>query len=245
MPNPFDIGSARILSDFGFHALATTSGGLAASLGRRDMTVDRDTTIAHVRALVDATHLPVNVDAERCFGDSPEAVAETVAMLAEAGAAGCSIEDWDPDNQRIDDLDVSVERVRAAVNAASESGLVLTARCESVLRGVGDLDTVIFRLLAYRDAGAEVLYAPGLIDPSQIERLVREVTVPVNVLLMPQGPRVSELAELGVRRVSTGNRLASVAYGALRAASSALYEEGHIPSELPVLDRDFAQRVFA
>ncbi len=244
MPNPYDVGSSRLLTVLGFPALATTSGGFAATLGRPDMTLDRDTVVDHVRSVVNSTALPVSVDAERCFADSPDGVAETVRMLAETGAAGCSIEDWNPETRVIDPLEVSVARVRAAAEAASESGLVLTARCEGILQGVHDLDVVVARLLDFRDAGAEVLYAPGLKDLAEIRRLVAEVAVPVNVLLMPGGPQVAALAAVGVRRVSTGSHLASVAYGALVSAATSLLDDGQIASDLPVLNRGVAGRAF-
>lgn len=244
MPNPYDIGSTRILTGLGFPALATTSGGFAASLGRADMTLNRDTVVDHVRSVVLATSLPVNVDSERCFADSPEGVGETVRILAETGAAGCSIEDWNPATGQIDPLQVSVQRVRAAAEAASESGIVLTARCEAILRNVGDFNLTIERLLAFRDAGAEVLYAPGLIDLGEIRRLVAELNAPVNVLLMPGGPGITELATAGARRISTGSRLASVAYGALVGAATSLLHDGQIDPRLPALDRNLAKRVF-
>jgi 2-methylisocitrate lyase-like PEP mutase family enzyme len=244
MPNPYDVGSTRILTALGFPALATTSGGFAASLGRTDMTLDLPTVLGHVRTVVSATPLPVNVDSERCFAESPEGVSQTVRLLAETGAAGCSIEDWNPSTGQIDQLEVSTERVHAAAAAASESGIVLTARCEGILRKAADLDVVIERLLAFRQAGAEVLYAPGLTDLDDISRLVAEVDAPVNVLLMPGGPGVSELAAAGVRRVSTGSRLSAGAYGALVAAATSLLQDGQIDSALPMLDRNFATQVF-
>jgi 2-methylisocitrate lyase-like PEP mutase family enzyme len=208
------------------------------------MTLDRETVVDHVRSVVSATPLPVSVDAERCFADSPEGVAETVQMLSGAGAAGCSIEDWNPSTGQIDPLDVSVERVHAAAEAAAESGMVLTARCEGVLRNVADLDATIERLLAFREAGAEVLYAPGLTALSEIRRLVGEVEVPVNVLLMPGGPGVAELAAAGTRRISTGSRLALVAYGALVGAARSLVEDGQVDPALPTLDRNLAKQAF-
>ena len=244
MPNPYDVGSTRLLAALGFPALATTSGGSAASLGRADMTLDLDTMVSHVRSVVSATPLPVNVDSERCFADSPEGVSETVRLLAETGAAGCSIEDWNPSTGQIDPLEVSVERVHAAATAASESGIVLTARCEGILRNVADLDVTIERLLAFRETGAEVLYAPGLSDLDDISRLVAEVDAPVNVLLMPGGPRVAQLAAAGVRRVSTGSRMSSVAYGALVVAAKSLLKSGQIDPDLPVLDRNLARQAF-
>ncbi len=245
MPNPHDVGSTRLLTAMGFPALATTSGGFAASLGRADMTLDLETVLAHVSSVVMATALPVNVDAERCFADTPEGVGNTVRILANAGAAGCSIEDWDPVTGQIDPLEVSLERVRAAAAGAAESGLVLTARCEGFLRNVMGLDVTIERLKSFRDAGADVLYAPGLTDMEDIGRLVAEVDAPVNVLLMPGGPRVEELAEAGVRRISTGSRLASVAYGALVEGATSLLRDGQVDPTLPTLDRTLAQQAFS
>jgi 2-methylisocitrate lyase-like PEP mutase family enzyme len=244
MPNPHDVGSARLLASAGFAALATTSSGFAASLGRVDMTVDRETLLDHVRAIVRAVDVPVNVDSERCFADTPEGVKETVRLVADAGAAGCSIEDWDPARGAMEEFESAVERVRAASEAADESGLILTARCEHRLRGVDDLSATIERLVAYRDAGADVLYAPGLTSLEEIRRVVTEVAAPVNVLLMPVGPSVAELAEVGVRRVSTGGQLARAAYGAVVAAASSLEQRGVIDPSLPLLDREVATKAF-
>ena len=226
MPNAWDIGSARLLASLGFEAIATTSSGHAASLGRADQEVSRDELLSHVEALVAAVDVPVSVDAERCFADDPGGVARTVELLAAAGAAGCSIEDYDPATKSIDAIDVATERVAAASEAARKHGLVLTARAENHLYGIDDLADTIERLLAYRAAGAEVVYAPGLVDPGQIERLVKAVDAPVNVLAMRGGPSVPELEALGVRRVSTGGGLARVAYGALLAAGRELRTTG-------------------
>ena len=245
MPNPHDAGSARLLALAGFVALATTSSGFAASLGRPDMTVARETVVEHVRAITQAVDVPVNVDSERCYADTTEGVKETVRLLADAGVAGCSIEDWDPSRGAIDPAGVAVERVRAASEAAAESGLVLTARCEHRFRGIDDLSATIERLVAYRDAGAEVVYAPGLTALEEISRVVAAVTVPVNVLLMPGGPSVGQLAEVGVRRLSTGGLLARAAYGAVVAAATSLDTEGLIEASLPLLDHAIAARAFA
>ena len=226
MPNPFDAGSARLLASMGFPALATTSSGLAASLGRADYDVGRDQLLEHVAALADALDVPLNVDSERCFGNDPAGVAETVELLAVAGASGCSIEDFDPATGAIDPLEVSVPRVAAAAGAARDHGVVLTARAENHLHGIDDLDDTIARLRAYRDAGAEVVYAPGLVDPQQIRRLVEAVELPVNVLAMRSGPAIPELAALGVRRISTGGSLARAAYGAIASAAAELQGPG-------------------
>lgn len=226
MPNPWDIGSATMLARLGFPALATTSGGHAASLGKRDQEVTRDELLAHAAALAAAVEVPLNVDAERCFADTPAGVAETVHLIGGTGAAGLSIEDYDPVAKRIEDRAVAVERVAAAAEAARAHGLVLTARAENQLYGVGDLDDTIARLQAYREAGAEVLYAPGLTEPADIARVVAEAGGPVNVLARPTGPPVPALADLGVRRISTGGALARAAYKALQAAARELLDTG-------------------
>jgi 2-methylisocitrate lyase-like PEP mutase family enzyme len=224
MPNPWDVGSARILASLGFEALATTSAGFAWALGKLDTQVTRDELVAHVAQLAPATDLPLNVDSERCYPDEPGGVAETVRLLGEAGAAGCSIEDWNPDTGRIEDVALAVERVAEASEAARtfDPPLVLTGRAENHLHGVDDLDDTIARLVAYRDAGADCVYAPWLSTREQIAAVVDAVGVPVNVLATPAVPPVPELAELGVRRISTGSLLAGVAYGALAAAAREL-----------------------
>lgn len=226
MPNPFDRGSARLLAAMGFPALATTSAGLANSRGRTDMSITRGVLVAHVADLVPATDLPLHVDAERGFADEPDGVMETVGLLAEAGAAGLSIEDWDPGAGRIEPLDTAVARVAAAAGAAREHGLVVTARCENLLHGVDDLHDTTSRLVAYRDAGAEVVYAPGLMDPDAIRRIVNETATAVNVLLLPGGPTVPELSNLGVRRVSLGSGLSNAAYGAVVTSAQHVLDEG-------------------
>ena len=228
MPNPWDVGSARLLASCGFEALATTSAGLAWSLGKLDQAVSRDELVVHVAALADATPLPLNVDSERCYPDDPGGVAETVALLAGAGAAGCSIEDYDPATGRIDDVEVAAERVAIAAQAAHglPEPMVLTGRAENHIRGVDDLDDTIARLIAYRDAGADAVYAPGLRELDQIAAVVEAVGVPVNVLALPNGPTIPELASVGVRRVSTGASLAGAAYGALLDGARELLTDG-------------------
>jgi 2-methylisocitrate lyase-like PEP mutase family enzyme len=226
MPNPWDVGSARLLESMGFAALATTSSGHAATLGRGDQHVARDELLAHAAALAAAVGVPLSVDAEHGFADDPAGVAETVSLLGETGAAGCSVEDYDPARAVIDPVEAATERVGAAAEAAHRAGLVLTARAENHLYGGGSLDDTIERLRAYRDAGADVVYAPGLSALSEIERVVRAVQVPVNVLALPTGPSVPELASAGVRRVSTGGALAWAAYGALTAAAAELRDMG-------------------
>jgi 2-methylisocitrate lyase-like PEP mutase family enzyme len=228
MPNPWDIGSAKLLAHLGFEALATTSAGLAWSLGKLDQRVSRDELVAHVAALAEATPLPLNVDSERCYPDDPGGVAETVSQLADAGAAGFSIEDYDPVAGRIDDVGLATERVAIAAEAAHDrpDPLILTGRCENHIRGVDDLEDTIARLIAYRDAGADCVYAPGLRDLDRIRALVEAVGIPVNVLALRGVPAVTELESLGVRRVSTGGGLAAAAYGALLAGAQELQTEG-------------------
>jgi 2-methylisocitrate lyase-like PEP mutase family enzyme len=228
MPNPWDVGSARLLASCGFEALATTSAGLAWSLGKLDQQVSREELVAHVVSLAEETPLPLNVDSERCYPDEPGGVTETVLLLADAGAAGFSIEDYDPAADRIDDVALAAERVAEAAEAARSlpDPMVLTGRAENHIRGVDDLEDTIVRLVAYRDAGADVVYAPGLADLDQIRAVVEAVGVPVNVLALARGPSVRELASVGVRRVSTGGSLASHAYGALLSGAQELRAEG-------------------
>ncbi len=228
MPNPWDVGSARLLESAGFEALATTSAGFAWSLGRLDQNVSRDELVAHVAALAAATDLPLNVDSERCYPDDPGGVSRTVELLAGAGAAGFSIEDYNPDTGSMDDVAAAAERVAEAAEASrrQDEPLVLTGRAENHIHGVDDLDDTIARLIAYRDAGADVVYAPGLTDLGQIARVVEAVRFPLNVLALPSGPSLGELAAAGVRRISTGSLLAGAAYGALLEGARELREEG-------------------
>ncbi len=228
MPNPWDAGSARLLASCGFEALATTSAGFAWSLGKADQTVTRDELVAHVAVVAEATPLPLNVDSERCYPDDPGGIAETVAMLADAGASGFSIEDYDPATDRIDEVGLAAERVAEAAEAAHglADPMVLTGRAENHIRGVDDLDDTIARLVAYRDAGADCVYAPGLATLEQVRAVVDAVGVPVNVLALASGPSVQELAAAGVRRVSTGGALARFSYGALLEAAHELLAQG-------------------
>ncbi len=244
MPNPHDVGAARILTAQGFEALATTSSGFANALGRLDATVTREELVEHVRAICAITHLPVNVDSERCYPDDAGGVEATIELLAEAGAAGCSLEDWNPDAGRIEPLAEAVETIGRAAAAAARVGIVLTARAENHIRGVDDFDDTVARLIAYRQAGADVVYAPGLVDLARIRRVVDEAGAPVNVLILPGGPSVADLTDAGVRRVSVGTGLSNVAYGALAAAAQRLLDEGVIAGE-PRLARELAARAFA
>ena len=226
MPNPWDVGSAKILESLGFEALATTSAGHAATLGKTDQQVTLVELLDHAEDLVAAIDVPLNLDSERCFGESPEDVFANVIRMAETGAAGCSYEDFNPVTSAIDPLNESVERMTAAGEAANATGMTLTGRCENHLYGVDDLDDTIARLLAYEQAGAHVLYAPGLPNLAAIERVVNEVTPPVNVLATAPGPSVRELGVMGVRRISTGSGPARAAYAALVHAAEELRSTG-------------------
>ena len=225
IPNPWDAGSARMLESLGFGALATTSSGFAFTLGKLDGEVTLDEVAAHVRALDEATALPVSVDLENGYGAEPEAAAWAVEVAAEAGAAGGSIEDWDRDGRSIYEREHAVERVRAAVEAARPSGFVLTARAENLIRGSDDLDDTIARLQAYEAAGADVLYAPGLRTVEQVRAVCSAVSKPVNVLARPN-LTFAELAEAGAQRVSVGGGLAWVAAQALADAATAIRDKG-------------------
>ena len=231
IPNPWDVGSARLLAHLGFEALATTSMGYAFSRGRLDNTLDREQTLAYASQIVSATHLPVSADLENGFGDSPDVVAETVRMAANAGLVGGSIEDAtghadDP----IYELGHAVDRVRAAAEAAHSLPFpfTLTARAENYLHGRPDIRDTVARLQAYQDAGAEVLYAPGLATRDDIVAVIRSVTRPVNVVMGLQGVQLTlaELSALGVRRVSLGSALYRAAIGALMRAAQEMREHG-------------------
>lgn len=222
MPNPWDRGSARDLAELGFVALATTSAGLGRTLGKDDQQVTRDELVDHVAQVTAQVDVPLNVDSERLFPDDPGGIAETVRLLAGAGAAGCSIEDYDPGRGTVVPVEEAADAVRVAAAACADTGVVLTARAEHLLYGTGDLDEVVARLTAYRVAGAEVVYAPGLVDEADIARVVEEVGAPVNVLALPGVPPIERLAELGVRRISTGSLLYNAAARTLRDEASRL-----------------------
>jgi 2-methylisocitrate lyase-like PEP mutase family enzyme len=230
MPNPWDVGSARYLASLGFPALATTSAGFAWTMGRADGRVTLDEVLAHLRAVADAVDVPVNADFEGGFAVAPEDVARNVALAAETGVAGLSIEDSTGDaDDPLFELELAVDRVRAARAAldASGTGIVLTARSEGFIAGRPDLDETIRRLRAYADAGAHCLYAPGVSTPEQIAAIVQAVAPkPVNVLVSGGFLSVAELAELGVRRISTGSRLAATAWGAAIRAATEIAEIG-------------------
>ena len=229
LPNPWDAGSARLLASLGFAALATTSGGFAATLGRLDGGVTRDEALGHAAAIVAATPLPVSADLENAFADEPAGVAETIGLAAATGLAGCSVEDFTRrPGEPIYDLGLARERVAAAASAAKAAPgpLVLTARAENYLHGRPDLADTIRRLQAYQEAGADVLYAPGLASLADIRAVVSSVDRPVNVLAFPGTPAVPQLAEAGVRRISVGSAFSNAALGALVSAARELRDEG-------------------
>jgi 2-methylisocitrate lyase-like PEP mutase family enzyme len=233
IPNPWDVGTARILAGLGFSALATTSAGLAYALGRRDAegAVTRDEAIAHARTIVEATPLPVSADLENGFGDDPDTVAGTIRLAAEAGLAGGSIEDATGRRDRpIYEFDRAVERVAAAAETARSLPLpfVLTARAENLLYGRDDLDDTLRRLQAFAEAGADVVYAPGLRDLDTIRMFCASLPKPVNVVMGLAGTAfgVEELAAVGVRRISLGSALARAALGAFLSAAREVRERG-------------------
>jgi 2-methylisocitrate lyase-like PEP mutase family enzyme len=229
IPNPWDAGSARMLEALGFEALATTSSGFAFTLGRVDGGVSRDEMAAHVAALDEATGLPVSADLENGYGADPEDVARTIRRIAEAGAVGGSIEDWDRDDGRLYERQHAAERIAAAVEAARNLPFrfMLTARAENHLHGVTDLDDTIHRLWAFEEAGADVLYAPGLRTVAEIRTVCDSVSRPVNVIALP-GLSLAEIVDAGARRVSVGGALTWAAVQAAADAATALRDSGDI-----------------
>jgi 2-methylisocitrate lyase-like PEP mutase family enzyme len=226
IPNPWDAGSARVLEALGFEALATTSSGFAYTLGRLDGGATLDDVVAHVEALAGATELPVSVDLENGYGAAPEAAAHAITRVAEAGAVGGSIEDWDPTGRLYEPTEAA-ERVAAAVEAARGTGIpfVLTARAENHIRDNPDLGDTIARLQAYEAAGADVLYAPGLRTTAEVRELCDAVARPVNVLALG-GLSFAEIAEAGAQRISVGGGLTWVAVAAFADAARAIRESG-------------------
>ena len=226
IPNPWDAGSARVLAALGFKALATTSSGFAFTLGRADGSATLEEVVEHAAALDRATELPLSVDLENGYGADPQSAALAITRVAEAGAVGGSIEDYDPDG-RIYELGHASERIAAAVEAARGLSFpfTLTARAENQIRGHLDLDDTIARLQAFADAGADVLYAPGLRSPDEIRAVCEAVSKPVNVLARP-GLSLAEIVAAGAQRVSVGGGLTWVAVKAMADAASAIRDEG-------------------
>jgi 2-methylisocitrate lyase-like PEP mutase family enzyme len=229
MPNAWDLGSAGVLAGLGFQALATTSSGHAATLGRLDGAVSRDEALAHAAAMSASTDLPVSADLENGFADDPDGVAETIGLARTAGLAGCSVEDYSGHREGgIYEIGLARERILAAAENAHSGPvrLVLTARAENLIRGRDDLPDTIARLQAYQEAGADVLFAPGLATAQDIRRVVESVDRPVSVLAVPGVPSTAELAALGVSRVSVGGAFAFAALGALCEAAEELRDRG-------------------
>jgi len=231
IPNPWNVGTARLLAHLGFEALATTSMGYAFSVGRRDNTIDRNETMAHASLIASATDLPVSADLENGFGDRPEVAAETIRLAAAAGLVGGSIEDsTGRADHPIHELEHAAERVRAAAAAARALPFpfTLTARAENYLHGRPDLADTIERLQAYQEAGADVLYAPGLATKDDIATVVRSLDRPVNVVMGLRGVQLSldELSAIGVKRVSVGSALNRTALGAFLLAAREMKEHG-------------------
>ena len=229
MPNPWDAGSAKLLASLGFEALATTSSGFAATLGRLDGGVSREEALAHAASIVAATDVPVSADLENCFADDPEGVATTVRLALDTGLAGCSVEDFSRrPGARIYDARLAADRVAAAAEAAHGGPvhLVITARAENHIRGNPDLADTIARLQAYQEAGADVLFAPGVTDLDEVRQVVAAVNRPVNVLPGPGAPTVAELGEAGVKRISVGGGFAFAALAGVVDAARELRDRG-------------------
>jgi 2-methylisocitrate lyase-like PEP mutase family enzyme len=229
MPNPWNPGTARILTAIGFEALATTSAGDAFNAGRRDGAMTRAETLANAASIVAATELPVSADLENGFGRSPQECAQTIRLAADAGLAGGSIEDATGDaSDPIFDFELSIARVAAAADAARACGFVLTARAENFLHDRDDLDDTIRRLRAYAQAGADVVYAPGLPSIDAVRQVCAVVSKPVNVLMGLTGPvySVEDLAAAGAKRITVGGSLARAALGAFERAAREIKERG-------------------
>jgi 2-methylisocitrate lyase-like PEP mutase family enzyme len=230
IPNPWDPGTARLLAYLGFEALATTSAGFAFSMGQRDNTINRQQMMEHLTLMAAATLLPVSADLENGFGDAPEVVAETIQLAAAAGVVGGSIEDMSSQPRHIYDQALAAERIRAAAEAAYALpfAFTLTARAENYLVGKPDIKDTIRRLQAYQEAGADVLYAPGLAGKDDIASLVQSVDRPVNVVMGLQGVQLSlaELSAIGVKRVSVGSALSRAALGAFLRAATEMRQHG-------------------
>jgi 2-methylisocitrate lyase-like PEP mutase family enzyme len=229
MPNAWDVGSAALFASLGFEAIATTSGGFAATRGRLDGAMTKDEVLAHGRDLAVAVDIPVSADLENCFAHKPAGVAATIAAAIDAGLAGGSVEDFTGDrDDPIYDLEHAAERVRAGAEAAHSGPVpfVLTARAENYLHGREDLADTIARLQAFQEAGADVLFAPRVVEPGDLRQLLSSVDRPVSVLVLPGAPTVGELAELGVSRISVGGAIAVAAYGAAINAVTELRDKG-------------------
>jgi 2-methylisocitrate lyase-like PEP mutase family enzyme len=231
IPNPWDVGTARLLAQLGFEALATTSAGFSFSMGQRDNSITRIEMMAHVAAIAAATELPVSADLENGFGDSPEIVAETITLAANVGLVGASIEDMSRQAGRcIYGLEAAADRIRAAAEVVRDLPFTftLTARAENYLAGRPDIEDTVKRLQAYQAAGADVLYAPGIVSTDDIATIVKSLDRPVNVVMGLQGVQLSlaELSAIGVKRISVGSALSRAALGAFLRAAREMRENG-------------------
>ncbi|HET9061780.1 MAG TPA: isocitrate lyase/phosphoenolpyruvate mutase family protein [Candidatus Binatia bacterium] len=229
IPNPWDVGSAKLLEGLGFKALATTSAGFAYTLAKTDGEVTLEEKVAHCAAVVAATSIPVNADFENGFADAPEAVAANVLRVAKTGVAGCSIEDFGRDSHAIYDFNLAVERIQAAAETAATLGMPfqLTARAENLLRGIDDLDDTIRRLKAYEVAGADVLYAPAIKSLDVLRQVTAELRKPFNALaVFFPGATIDELAAAGAKRISVGSGLAWASLSPLIKAGKEMLERG-------------------
>ena len=229
IPNPWDAGAAKVLAGLGFKALATTSSGFAFTLGRADGGASLDEVAAHVRAVSEATELPLSVDLENGYGPAPEDAARAITRAGEAGAVGGSIEDWDGDDGRLYELDEAKERIAAAAQAARsfEFPFTLTGRAENFLRGNPDLDDTIARLRAYEEAGADVLFAPGVRTAEEIRAICEAVSRPVNVLGSPRlGLTLEEIASAGAKRISVGGGLTWAAVDTAIEVAERIIDDG-------------------
>ena len=229
MPNAWDIGSAVLFASLGFEAIATTSGGFAATRGRLDGAMTRDEVLTHAGELAGAVDIPVSADLENCFAHDPDGVAATITAARGLGLAGGSVEDFTGDRDApLYELSQAADRVRAAAEAAhaGPDRFVLTARAENYLHGRPDLADTIARLQAYQEAGADVLFAPAVVEPGALRQLLGSVDVPVSVLVLPGAPTVGELVALGVSRISVGGAIAVAAYGAAINAVNELRDNG-------------------
>lgn len=233
LPNPWDIGSAKMLAALGFEALATTSAGYAFSQGKLDSigSVQREEALEHAKQIVEATDLPVSADLENGYGDSPEEVQKTIHAAAQAGLVGCTIEDTTGDKSNpIYEKSFAIERIQAAVEAvnALDFNFTLTARAENYLHGCPDIDDTLARLQGYEDVGADVLYAPGLPDIHTIKTVCDALTKPVNVVagIALRGVTTDQLQQCGVQRVSVGSSLARTAIGSMISTANAILDDG-------------------
>jgi 2-methylisocitrate lyase-like PEP mutase family enzyme len=229
IPNPWDIGSARLLQGLGYKALATTSSGLAYILGRTDGNVTLEETLTHCTELAKSTNIPISADFENGFSDDPETVSKNVYALFDTGIAGCSIEDFNPDKETIYDFNLAVERVQAAVEIVATLAMPfqLTARAENLIRGVNDIEDTIKRLKAFESVGANVLYAPGVNSLMQLREFTTELQAPFNVLApFIKGASVTEFSDAGAARISIGGALNMVSVNPILKAGNEMLLEG-------------------